>query len=239
MGMTGFGFGSSSIPETSVQTFNPIMRMVYLWMTLGLAVTGVIAWVLAGTEVGLQIATNPALLIGAVILQFVLVIGLTAGLMRLAPGVAIAMFFLYAAVTGVMFSMIFLAYDLGTIQLAFFSTAGAFLAMSVVGYTTQLDLSQYRTYFIMGLIGLIVAGFVNILFKSPILDMAISMVGVVIFVALTAYDTQKIKRMAADPAINSDGSMSMRVSIYGALSLYLDFINLFLYLLRLFGRSRR
>ncbi len=237
--MTGFGFGSSSIPETSVQTFNPIMRMVYLWMTLGLAVTGVIAWVLAGTEVGLQIATNPALLIGAVILQFVLVIGLTAGLMRLAPGVAIAMFFLYAAVTGVMFSMIFLAYDLGTIQLAFFSTAGAFLAMSVVGYTTQLDLSQYRTYFIMGLIGLIVAGFVNILFKSPILDMAISMVGVVIFVALTAYDTQKIKRMAADPAINSDGSMSMRVSIYGALSLYLDFINLFLYLLRLFGRSRR
>ena len=215
------------------------MRMVYLWMTLGLAVTGVIAWVLAGTEVGLQIATNPALLIGAVILQFVLVIGLTAGLMRLAPGVAIAMFFLYAAVTGVMFSMIFLAYDLGTIQLAFFSTAGAFLAMSVVGYTTQLDLSQYRTYFIMGLIGLIVAGFVNILFKSPILDMAISMVGVVIFVALTAYDTQKIKRMAADPAINSDGSMSMRVSIYGALSLYLDFINLFLYLLRLFGRSRR
>jgi FtsH-binding integral membrane protein len=239
MGMTGFGFGSSSIPETSVQTFNPIMRMVYLWMTLGLAVTGVIAWVLAGTEVGLQIATNPALLIGAVILQFVLVIGLTAGLMRLAPGVAIAMFFLYAAVTGVMFSMIFLAYDLGTIQLAFFSTAGAFLAMSVVGYTTQLDLSQYRSYFIMGLIGLIVAGFVNILFKSPILDMAISMVGVVIFVALTAYDTQKIKRMAADPAINSDGSMSMRVSIYGALSLYLDFINLFLYLLRLFGRSRR
>ncbi len=237
--MTGFGFGSSSIPETSVQTFNPIMRMVYLWMTLGLAVTGVIAWVLAGTEVGLQIATNPALLIGAVILQFVLVIGLTAGLMRLAPGVAIAMFFLYAAVTGVMFSMIFLAYDLGTIQLAFFSTAGAFLAMSVVGYTTQLDLSQYRSYFIMGLIGLIVAGFVNILFKSPILDMAISMVGVVIFVALTAYDTQKIKRMAADPAINSDGSMSMRVSIYGALSLYLDFINLFLYLLRLFGRSRR
>ena len=167
------------------------------------------------------------------------VIALGVRMMKMSPTTALAMFFLYAALTGVTFSVLFLVYDLGTIQLAFFSTAGAFLAMSVVGYTTQLDLSQYRSYFMMGLIGLIVAGLVNMFLRSSAMDMVISMFGVVIFVALTAYDTQKIKRMAADPMINSDGTMAARVSIYGALQLYLDFINLFLYLLRLFGRSSR
>lgn len=236
--MSGFGFGNSSMTETNVQTFNPIMRMVYVWMTLGLIVTGAVAAYLSGTDLAIQIASSPGLLFGVIIGQLVLVIALSAGLQRMSPGLAIGMFFVYAALMGVTLSMIFFVYDLGTIQLAFFSTAGAFLAMSVLGYTTQLDLSQYRTYFLMGLLGLIVAGLVNMFLRSSGFDLLISMFGVVLFVGLTAYDTQKIKRMAADPMINSDGSMAMRVSIYGALNLYLDFINLFLYLLRLFGRRR-
>lgn len=236
--MGGIGFGSP-LADVNVKTFNPIMRMVYVWMTLGLVVTGVVAVLISSTSVGNVFFENPALLIGAMVAEFVVVIVLGIRLMRMSPTTALAMFFLYAALNGVTFSVIFLAYDLGTIQLAFFSTAGAFLTMSVVGYTTQLDLSQYRSYFIMGLIGLIVAGVVNMFLRSSAMDMVISMIGVVIFVALTAYDTQKIKRMATDPMINSDGTMSARVSIYGALQLYLDFINLFLYLLRLFGRSRR
>jgi uncharacterized protein len=185
-----------------------------------------------------QFIENPALLFGAIIGELVLVLGLTFALRRLSPTVAAIMFIAYALLNGLTLSLIFIVYNIGAIYLAFFTTAGTFAAMSVLGYTTELDLSQYRTYFIMALIGLVIAMVVNMFLRSSGLDLIISMAGVVIFTALTAYDTQKIKRWAADPAFNEDGSLLMKISIIGALTLYLDFVNLFLFLLRLFGRRR-
>jgi FtsH-binding integral membrane protein len=214
------------------------MRQVYLWMATGLLVTAAISVSVVTIPALQDLVLNPAVLIGAIIAELVVVLALSFGLRRLSPGVAIAMFFVYAALNGLTLSLIFWAYDLGKIGAAFLTTAGLFGAMTVVGYTTQLDLSQYRTYFIMGLIGLVIAMVVNMFLRSTGFELLISFVGVVLFTALTAYDTQKIKRMAADPTIEADGSLSMKLSIMGALALYLDFINLFLFLLRLFGRRR-
>ncbi len=163
---------------------------------------------------------------------------LGAAFRRLSFPVAALMFFAYAALNGFTLSLIFIVYDLGAISKAFLSATAAFGVMTVVGYTTQVDLQKYRSYFMMGLIGLLVAMVINIFLRSNGFDILISMVGVVLFTALTAYDTQKIKLMASDPEINADGSLVMKLSIMGALALYLDFINLFLFLLRLFGRRR-
>ncbi len=222
-------------PRVGIQS---VMRMVYVWMTAGLLITaGVAIWV-ANSPTLIDSAVNDGWFFIAIIAELILVLALTFGLRRFSPGVALALFILYAAVNGFTLSLIFLVYQIGTIQLAFISTAATFAVMSVVGYTTQLDLSQYRTYFIMALIGLVVAMIVNMFLQSSGLDLIISMIGVVLFTALTAYDTQKIKRMASDPTIQSDGSLAIKVSILGALNLYLDFVNLFLFILRLMGRRR-
>ena len=216
----------------------PLMRMVYLWMTLGLVVSAFVAIAVSSSPSLFRLAYNPAVLFGAIIGELVLVIALSAAMRRLSPAAASAMFIIYAVLNGFTLSIIFAVYSLGTIGLAFVSASGTFAAMTVLGYTTELDLSQYRSYFIMALVGLIVASLVNILLNSSMLELVISMAGVVIFTVLTAYDTQKIKRLASDPAITEDGSLLIKVSILGALALYLDFVNLFLFLLRLFGRRR-
>jgi FtsH-binding integral membrane protein len=216
----------------------PLMRMVYLWMAFGLVISGVVAFYVSHSSIMDSLLDNPALLFGAIIGELVLVFALTLGLRRLSPPVAAVMFVLYALLNGLTLSLIFLVYDIGAINLAFFSAAGTFAAMTVLGYTTELDLSQYRTYFMMALIGLVIAMVVNMFLQSSGLDLIISMGGVLIFTVLTAYDTQKIKRWAADPTLTEDGSLLMKVSIIGALNLYLDFVNLFLFLLRLFGRRR-
>ncbi len=216
----------------------PLMRMVYMWMTLGLVISGVVAVAVSSTPSLANMLYSPGVMFGAIIGEFVLVMALGLALRRLSPTVAAVMFIAYALLNGLTLSIIFLIYPLGTISLAFFSAAGTFAAMTVLGYTTELDLSQYRTYFMMALIGLVIAMVVNIFLKSSGLDLIISMAGVLIFTVLTAYDTQKIKRWAADPTFNEDGSLLMKISIMGALTLYLDFVNLFLFLLRLFGRRR-
>ena len=216
----------------------PLMRMVYMWMTLGLLISAFVAVAIASTPSLAKTVYNPAILFPAVIAELALVLGLSFGLRRLSPNVAAIMFVLYGLLNGVTLSIIFAVYAKSTISLAFFSAAGTFAAMTVLGYTTELDLSQYRTYFMMALIGLIVASVVNIFLHSSGLDLIISLAGVLIFTVLTAYDTQKIKRWASDPTFTEDGSLLMKVSIMGALTLYLDFVNLFLYLLRLFGRRR-
>jgi len=216
----------------------PLMRLVYMWMTLGLVISGVVAVYVSHSSIMDRLVENPALLFGAIIGELVLVIGLTFALRRISPNVAAIMFVAYAILNGLTLSLIFLVYDIGAINLAFFSAAGTFAAMSVLGYTTELDLSQYRTYFMMALIGLVIAMVINIFLHSSGLDLIISIAGVLIFTVLTAYDTQKIKRWAADPTFTEDGSLLMKISIMGALTLYLDFVNLFLFLLRLFGRRR-
>jgi len=235
-------FGSrseSSIAGSGLRVeIRPLMRQVYLWMATGLLVTAAVSVGVASTPAIQEVVYNPAVLIGAIIAELALVIALSWGLRRMSPGLAITMFFVYAALNGLTLSLIFFAYQIGSISAAFFTTAALFGAMTVVGFTTNIDLSQYRSYFIMGLIGLVIAMVVNVFLRSSGFDFLISLVGVVLFTALTAYDTQKIKNMAADPTIEADGSLSMKLSIMGALSLYLDFINLFLFLLRLFGGRR-
>jgi hypothetical protein len=216
----------------------PLMRLVYMWMTVGLLTTALIAMIVSGSEALLAVVLNPVVLIGSIVLQVGLVIGISAGLRRMSPDLAGVLFFLYAGLNGFIFSLIFVAYDLGSIGLAFLTTAGLFGAMTVVGYTTKTDLTQFRSYFMMGLIGLLIAMIVNMFLGSGPLDFLISIVGVVLFTALTAYDTQRIKEMAADPTIEADGSLAAKLGVLGALTLYLDFINLFLFLLRLFGGGR-
>jgi hypothetical protein len=233
-----FSFGVPNTAAGISVNFRPLMRAVYIWMTLGL---------LATTAVGLLVNNNPSLralslepgvMIGAIIAELVLVIALSLAINRLSPEAAGVMFFIYACVNGFTLSFIFMIYDLGSITAAFITAAGMFAAMSVIGFTTQVDLTRYRSYFLMGLIGLLIALVVNIFLRSSGLDLIISLFGVALFTGLTAYDTQRIRNMAANSAISGDGTVAMKISIIGALQLYLDFVNLFLYLLRLFGRRR-
>jgi FtsH-binding integral membrane protein len=149
------------------------------------------------------------------------------------------LFFAYAGLNGVTLSSIFLVYDLGSIGTAFFVAAALFGAMSLIGYSTKKDLTQWRSYLLMGLIGLVIASVVNIFFANSGLDWMLSMVGVVLFLGLTIYDTQHIKRMTAQSLLMGDEAVTAKVGILGALKLYLDFVNLFLYLLRFMGRRRQ
>jgi len=145
------------------------------------------------------------------------------------------MFFVYAALNGFTLSGIFLVYTGQSITAAFVATAAMFGAMTIVGFTTAIDLTRFGSFLIMGVIGLLIAMLVNLFLASSGLGLLISVVGVLIFTGLTAYDTQRIKAMAARPHLQEDGSLAMKLSIIGALALYLDFVNMFLFLLRLLG----
>ena len=175
-------------------------------------------------------------MIGAFIGQLALVIALSAAINRLTPTAAGLLFVGYAALNGLTISMIVHSYTGASVALAFFSTAAIFAVMSVFAFTTSIDLLQYRTYFFVGLIGLLIAMVLNLFFRSDSFTMLVSIAGVLIFTALAAYDTQKLKYMAASPEFQENGDAVARYSIIGALQLYLDFINLFLFLLRIFGR---
>lgn len=220
--------------------FRPMMRLVYMWMGLGLLVTSVVAVVAASTGFIISLLEqSPLLFFGLIFVQLILVVALNASFRRVSPTIAAILFFIYSAVTGLTFSIFFLAYDLGAIYSAFFTTAGLFGVMTVVGFTTKVDLSKFSTYFMMALIGLVIALVVNMFLRSSAFDLLISVVGVILFTGLTAWDTQKLKNLAATPGLNASSEHTMRLSIYGALVLYLDFINLFIFLLRIFGGSRK
>ena len=222
-----------SVPRVEVR---PLLRSVYLWMTLGLLLTAVVAFAVA--DYAPHLLQNVLLVWGILIAQLILVVVLAAAIWRLSFGAAALIFVLYAALTGFSLSGIVLYYSLGTLTQAFLSTAALFGVMSIVGLTTKADLSKLGTYLIIGLVGIIIAMFINFFLRSSAFDFVISIVGVIIFTGLTAYDTQKIARLAADPRIEGEGSqLAGKLSILGALMLYLDFLNLFLFLLRIFGRS--
>ena len=227
------------------------MIRVYNYMAIGVALTGVLAWLtyqMAGGDAivvtgGRVSGLTPfGMMIFNPITSIVLFLG-TLGLVfliswridRLQPSTALTLFMVYAAALGVMLSSIFLSYTGVSITRVFFISAASFGALSLYGYTTQRDLSPMGAFLMMGLIGLIIAMVVNIFLKSSGLDFVISAVGVLIFAGLTAWDTQKIKEMY-DPM--EDGTAVGRKAVMGALTLYLDFINLFLFLLRLFGDRR-
>jgi hypothetical protein len=216
------------------------MRRVYLWMTMGLFTTGVIAFLVAGNQTILNlVARNPFIFFGAMIGELILVFTLSAAINKLSPTVAALLFFGYAALNGVTISLIFLIYTNTGIAFSFFATASMFAAMSVVGYTTHIDLSKFSSLFMMGLIGMIIASVVNIFLASSILYWIITYAGIALFVGLTAYDTQWIKNATTQAVAMGDTQAEGRIGLLGALRLYLDFINLFLLILRVAGGRRR
>jgi uncharacterized protein len=229
---------SKSLPQIEVR---PLMRMVYLWMMFGMLTTAVVAYFVTGSLDSVRQVSQWRFPL--FILEFGIVIAISWAFNKISPAVAGFLFFIYAAVNGLFLGTIFFAYiSMGqsmAITNAFLTTAGLFGAMSLVGYTTKVDLSKYGTFFMMAMIGLLIAMVVNIFLGSGPLDFVISVVGVLLFTALTAYDTQRIKEMAEQAQYNADQATTSKLAILGALKLYLDFINLFLFLLRLFGSGRR
>ena len=217
--------------------FPVLMRKVYLWMTLALVITGLTAYFVATTPALIgAIFTNQILFWGLVIGELALVIGLSAAINKLSLTTATLMFVLYSVVNGVTMSFIFLAYTASSITSVFFITAGTFAAMAFFGYVTKTDLSSLGKILMMALIGIIIATIVNIFTKSEGLAVILNYLGVLVFVGLTAYDSQKIKQMLMMAPDAGEGAQ--KIALLGALSLYLDFINLFLYLLRIFGTRR-
>ena len=215
--------------------FPVLMRKVYVWMTLALVITGFTAYGVATSPGILQaIYTNQILFWGLIIAEFALVFGVTAAINKLSLTTATLMFILYSVINGALLSYIFLAYTASSIATVFFITAGTFGVMALIGYTTKTDLSSMGKILFMALIGMIIATVVNLFVKSNGLTTILSYVGVLIFVGLTAYDTQKIKNMLLEAPDAGEGAQ--KVALLGALSLYLDFVNLFIYLLRIFGR---
>jgi len=214
-----------------------LMRKVYLWMTLALVITAVTAYgVATSPNLMMAIYTNKAIMWGLILGELALVIGITSAIRRLSLTTATLLFILFSVINGAMLSSIFAVYSSMLITKVFLITAGTFGVMALYGYTTKRDLSSIGRLLFMGLIGIIIATVVNVFFvKSPGMDLIISYIGVLIFVGLTAWDTQKIKQMLA---MQTDVDESaQKTALLGALTLYLDFINLFLYLLRIFGRN--
>lgn len=215
-----------------------VMKEVYLWMTLGLATTTIVALVFAVS--GLTAALAPLLLV-VMIAQIGMVWYLGSRIMRMDVQRATTVFLIYTAMMGITLSTIFYWASLSDIYLSLIATAAMFGAMSILGYTTQMDLSKMGSLLFMALIGVIVASIVNIFVASSALYWLVSVAGVLIFTGLTAYDTQRIKRMAEQVSVQgtSEATLVRRVAIFGALALYLDFINLFLFILRIMNGRRR
>jgi FtsH-binding integral membrane protein len=219
------------LAEESARAF---MAKVYRWMFVGLAVTaGVSMYVASHPAIARTILTG-GLFYGLIFAELGLVWVLTMLAPRVSGTTAGAMFLAYSAMNGATLSIIFFAYQLGTIYTAFLTTAGAFLALSIYGTVTKRDLNAWASFLMIGLFGVIIAGVVNLFLRNDALDFVWSCACVVVFAGLTAYDTQKLRQIHANSGYSSAGSLA----VSGALSLYLDFINLFLALLRILGRRR-
>lgn len=218
------------------KAFPILMRKVFVWMTLALVITGITAYGVATSPSLLSaISANKIVFFGIIIAEFALVIGLSAAINRLSLTTATLMFVVYSVLTGVMLSSIFVVFTASSIASVFFITAGTFAVMAFIGYTTKKDLSAMGRFLFMALIGLIIATVVNIFVASSTFDLIISYIGVLVFSGLTAYDTQKIKDLLVET--DDTGETMQKMALLGALTLYLDFINLFLYLLRIFGKK--
>ena len=217
--------------------FPALMRKVFVWITLALAITGLTAYGVATSPTILSlIFSSKVTFFGLIIAEFALVFAISGAINRLSLSTATMLFILYSVINGATLSSIFFAFSVATISKVFFITAGTFGAMALVGYTTKTDLTSMGKLLFMALLGIIIASVVNMFVASSGLDLILSYVGVLVFVGLTAYDTQKIKQMYQ--AAPDAGESAQKLALIGALSLYLDFINLFLYLLRIFGNNR-
>ncbi len=224
-----------------LELVNAFMRRVYNWMAGGLALSALAAWLMIsspavfGLFFDLYTGTPTMLYWGVLIAVFGLVIGLSAGIRRIRVGTAATLFVVYAVLNGIFLAPILLIYTSASVFKAFLIAAGTFGITSIWASTTKRDLSGWGSFLFMGLIGLIIASLVNLFFASPMVDWIVSVVGVGLFVGLTAYDTQMLRGMVLEAA--NEVTVS-KMAIFGALKLYLDFLNLFLMLLRLFGDRR-
>jgi FtsH-binding integral membrane protein len=233
----GNNFGAQPIPyaspadETTVAQF---FNAVYAWMAAGLALTGVLAFATASHR--LPIPLNLGTFAVLFILQIVLVMAISGAINRISPTVATAMFLLYAALNGITLSVIFYVYKSSSIASAFFITSGTFAAMSIYGYTTRRDLTRLGSLLFTALIGIVIASVVNLFMHSPMLYWIVNYVAVLVFVGLTAYDTQALKIIAVQTASNQ--RLASRMAIVGSLKLYLDFINLFFLILQIMNDRR-
>lgn len=220
---------SFSPQSTTLQTF---MQRVYQWMAVGLTVTGLIAlW--TSTQMGIMRALAGGGFLALMFAELGLVFWLSSQITKISAKAAITGFLVYSALNGITISFIFLAYTGASIATTFFIAAATFAGVSLFAWTTKSDLSSFRGILMMSLIGVIVASVVNIFLQSPVLYWIISYAGVAVFIGMTAYDTQALKQMHQSGVVASE-----QMAIVGALKLYLDFINLFLFLLRIFGRRR-
>jgi hypothetical protein len=213
------------------------LAKVFNWMAIGLGLTGIVAFFTASSGIAMQIVASPVFLV-LILAELGMVFYLSARVDKLQASTATGLFIGYAVLNGVTLSTIFLAYTQSSIAGTFFITAAMFGAMAVYGLVTKRDLSGLGSFLFMGLIGIIVASLVNMFFKSSAMSWVISMVGVLVFTGLTAYDVQKIKNMGEQGIMTQGEEMIRKGSIMGALALYLDFINLFLMMLRLLGGNR-
>jgi FtsH-binding integral membrane protein len=221
--------------QTQVQV-NSFIRSVYNWMAIGLGLTALVAFYVASSESLVRLVFgNPLIFFGLIIGELILVFSISARIQKIQASTATGLFIAYAALNGVTLSFIFLAYTSASIVSTFIVCALTFLACSVYGMTTKKDLTSLGGFMFMGLIGIIIASLVNLFIRSSAMTMIISYIGVIVFVGLTAYDTQKLKTMAVTQPAGIEAGVVRKGAILGALSLYLDFINLFLMLLRILG----
>ncbi len=221
----------------SAEAVRSFLQRVYIWMTGGLVLTGVIAFQVASSETLFRaIVLNQGLFLTLIFAELGIVMAMSFMINRVSTAVAGGMFIAYSALNGLTLSVVLLAYTAESVAQTFFITAGMFGGMSLYGYATKKDLTSMGSFMMMGLLGLILTMVVNMFLQNAAISYAISLIGVIIFVGLTAYDTQKLKNIALQHSDMTESSD--KPAIYGALTLYLDFINLFLMLLRLFGKRR-
>ena len=232
-----FDRNETLVGSRSLAISNTFFQKVFLWMTAGLAVTALASYLMLSSQSALQVLFgNRLVFYGLIFAELGLVIALSAAINRISAATATLMFLVYSALNGVTFAAIFLIYTRSSIASAFLVTAGTFAAMSVYGYVTKRDLTGFGSFLFMGLVGIIIASLVNLFLHSEMVYWITSYLGVFIFVGLTAYDTQKIKQIGQAGFAN--GEDQHKAAILGALRLYLDFINLFLMLLRVMGNRR-
>ena len=229
-----YSYGNSINVATA---FPALMRKVYVWMTLALVVTALSAYYVATTPAALYaIFSSKFMFFGLLIAEIVVVMAMTALINRMSFMVAALMMAAYSVLNGVTMSLIFVVYEMASIATTFFVTAGTFAAMAIVGYTTKKDLTKMGGILLMALIGLIIASVVNWFLQSETMSYVVSGIGLLVFTGLTAYDSQKIKEMLMQCDTVNDGTQ--KLALLGSLTLYLDFVNLFLYLLRFMGNRK-
>lgn len=228
---------SMTVTQARQKASTVFLAKTFNWMAVGLTITGIVAYFTASTGIAYSIISSPLFYV-LIFAELGLVFYLSARISKIQASTASALFIGYSVLNGLTLSVIFLAYTSSSIASTFFITAGMFGSMAVYGLVTKRDLSGWGSFLFMGLIGVIIASVVNIFLQSSAMSWIISMIGVIVFTGLTAYDVQKIKKIGEDGIMTQGDEAIRKGSIMGALRLYLDFINLFLMLLRFFGGSR-